>query len=99
MNLKIILSESISRLRGAIGRARLSVVEIVFLSAALFFAGFVAVFYLNKVQPLGSAVAERQQRIIDLNAQIKKLKTEGDKLKTQTSNAERILESLRGFEN
>jgi hypothetical protein len=99
MNLKSSLSESLSGLRGAIGRARLSAVEIVFLGAALLFAGFVVFFYLNTVQPLGSALAERQQRITDLNAQIKKLKTEGDKLKTQTSNAERILESLRGFEN
>jgi hypothetical protein len=99
MNLKIKLSETFSGLRGAIGRARLSVVEIVFLVAALLFAGFVAFFYFNKVQPLGSALAARQQQIIDLNAQIKKLKTEGDKIKTQTSNAEKIMESLRGFES
>src|SRR5262245_59028263 len=99
MNLKAILSETFSRLRAAIGRARLSVVEIVFLGAALLFAGFVASFYFYKVKPLGSAVAEREQQIKDLNARILKLKTEGEKLKTQTSNAEKILESLRGFDS
>ncbi|MCI0387147.1 MAG: hypothetical protein MOB07_00015 [Acidobacteria bacterium] len=99
MSLKTNLTESFNGLRGAIGRARLSVVEIVFLSAALFFAGFVAFFYFNKVQPLGSALAEREQKIKDLKAEIVKLKTEGEQLKTQTSNAERILESLRGFES
>jgi len=99
MSLKTNISEIFSGWRSAIGRARLSVVEIVFLVAALLFAGFVAFFYLNKVQPIGSAIATREQQIKDLDAQIVKLKNEKEKLSTQTSNAENILESLRGFES
>jgi len=99
MSLKTKLSETFSGLRDAMGRARLSVVEIVFLGAALLFAGFVAFFYFYKVQPLDSELAARQQQIQDLRERIKKLTTEEKKRSDQASNAERILESLRGFEN
>jgi hypothetical protein len=99
MSLKINLSETFNGLRGAIGRARLSVVEIVFLGAALLFAGFVAFFYFNKVQPLNSALATRQRQIKDLESRITDLKTREEKLTTQASNAEKILDSLRGFES
>lgn len=99
MNLKTSLSESFSGLSEAFGRARLSVVEIVFLCAAIFFAGFVAVFYFNKVQPLGSELEARDQQIVNLMAQIKKMDLEGRKRMDQAANAEKILESLRGFES
>jgi len=99
MNLKAQLSETFSGLRAALGRARLSVVEIVFLGAALLFAGFVAVFYFYKVQPLGSELAARQRQIQDIKDRIKKLTTEEKKRTTQTANAEKILDSLRGFES
>ncbi|MGH9766499.1 MAG: hypothetical protein ACREAB_03615 [Blastocatellia bacterium] len=99
MSLKTNLSETFSGLRDAIGRARLSAVEIVFLGAALLFAGFVAFFYFSKVQPLGSALAARDQQINDLKAQIKKTNTEEEKRSIQTANAEKILESLKNFES
>jgi len=99
MSLKTSLPEIFSGLRNAIGRVRLSVVEIVFLGAALLFAGFVAFFYLTKVQPLGSALAARDQQMKDLKARIEKLNTEQKKRLTQAANAEKILESLRGFES
>ena len=99
MNLKTELSETFSRLRYAVSRARLSVVEIVFLVAALLFASFVAFFYFYKVQPLGSDLEARQQQIKDLRARIEKLNTDEKKRSTQASNAEKILESLRGFES
>jgi hypothetical protein len=92
------LSESFSGLRDAIGRARLSVVEIVFLSAALLFAGFVAFFYFNQVQPLSSELAARQERIKQLNARIEKMNTDERKRRDQASNAEKILDSLRTFD-
>jgi len=99
MSLKTSLSETFGGLRDVIGRARLSVVEIVFLGAALLFAGFVAFFYFNNVQPLGSALAAREQQIKDLKARIEKLNTEQKKRLTQAANAEKILESLRSFES
>lgn len=99
MSLKANLFESFSGLRDAIGRARLSVVEIVFLCAAIFYASFVAAFYFYKVQPLGSELEARDQRIKDLNAQITKINTEEKKRMEQAANAEKILESLRNFES
>jgi hypothetical protein len=98
MNLKVSLSETFSEVRAALGRARLSVVEIVFLVAALLYAGFVAFFYFNKVQPLGSEIAAREQRITDSSDRIKKLDTDAKKRGEQAANAKDILESLRGFD-
>jgi hypothetical protein len=99
MRLKTNLSGTFKGLRDIIGRARMNVVEMVFLIAALLFVGFVAFFYFNRVQPLGSALTEREQQVRDLEAQILKLKKEKDKRTTQASNAEKILDSLKGFEN
>ena len=99
MSLKANLSESFSRLRDAISRARLSVVEIVFLCAALFFAGFVAVFYFNKVQPLDSELAARDQQIKDLKARIDKMNADEKRRLDQAANAGKILDSLKQFES
>src|SRR5262249_40044837 len=99
MNLKVNLSETFSKLRAAVGRARLSVIEVVSLVAALLYAGFVVFFYFNKVQPLGSEIAAREQQIADDEARIKKINTETIKRGEQATNAERILESLRGFDD
>lgn len=98
MNLKIDLPETFSRLRSAIGRVRLSVVELAFLGAAILFACAVALFYSYKILPLGYTLAARQREIQDLKARIEKLNTEEKKRLTQASNAEKILESLRDFE-
>jgi hypothetical protein len=99
MNLKTDLRETFNRTREVFNRARLSSVEIVFLSAAILFAGAVALFYSYKVAPLSFAVAARQREIRDLKASIEKLNIEEKKRLDQASNAEKILESLRGFEN
>ena len=99
MNLKTDMRETFNRVRDAISRARLSVVEIVFLGAAILFAFAVAIFYSYKVAPLGFALAARQRQIKDLKARIEKLNTEEKKRLNQASNAEKILESLRGFES
>ncbi len=98
MSLKVSLTETFRGLRDAVGRARLSAVEIVFLSAALLYTGFVTFFYLTKAQPLGSDLAARERQIGDLKAQIEKLNTDVEKRLVQAANAEKILESLRSFE-
>jgi hypothetical protein len=99
MSLKANLSDIFNGLRETIGHTRLSVVEIVFLCAAIFFASLVTVFYFSKVQPLGPELASRDQQIKDLKARIAKLNTEEKKRMDQAANAEKILESLRSFES
>jgi cell division protein FtsB len=98
MNLRKNLSDNFGGLRDLIDRAHLSAVEIAFLVAALLFAGFVAFFYLNQVQPLNSELAARQESIKQLNARIEKMNTEEGKRRDQAANAEKILESLRNFD-
>jgi hypothetical protein len=90
--------EVFGSLRDAIGRARLSAVEIVFLVAALLFATFVAFFYFGKVQPLSSERARLEQRIQELDARIAKMNTDEKKRNDQAANAEKIMDSLQSFE-
>src|SRR5262245_16349064 len=99
MNLKTDFSQALSRARDVIRRARLSVVEIAFLGAAVLFASAVALFYSYKVLPLSYTVSARQRQIQDLKAQIKKLDDREKERLAQASNAERILESLSDFES
>jgi len=99
MKLKTYFSDAFGRARNAVRRARLSVSEIAFLGAAMIFASGVALFYSYKVLPLGYMVAARQRQIKDLKTQIEKLNTEERKRRDQASNAEKILESLSGFES
>jgi hypothetical protein len=99
MNLKTYFSDAFVRARNAVRRARLSLAEITFLGAAMIFASGVALFYSYKVLPLGYMVAARQRQIKDLKTQIEKLNTEERKRRDQASNAEKILESLSGFES
>ena len=99
MNLKTSFSDAFVRARNAVKRARLNIAEIAFLGAALIFASGVALFYSYKVLPLGYMVAARQRQIKDLKTQIEKLNTEERKRLAQASNAEKILESLTGFES
>src|SRR5262245_27654709 len=99
MNFKADMGETVRRLRDAIGRARLSRVEIVFLGAAILFASAVAVFYSYKVAPLSFALAARQREIQDLKKSIAELNINHQKTLDQASNAEKIMESLRGFES
>jgi hypothetical protein len=99
MNLKTNIGETFRRLRDALSRARLSRVEIVFLGTAILFASAVAIFYSYKVAPLSFALAARQQQIQDLKARIADLNIKQKKALDQASNAEKIMESLRGFES
>src|SRR5262245_34912051 len=99
MNLKTDFSEAFSRARIVISRARLSAVEIAFLGAAILFASAVALFYSYKVLPLGYTVTARQRQIQDLKGQIEKQDTLEKNRLAQASNAEKILESLSGFES
>lgn len=99
MNLKTYFSEAFSRVRGAISRARLSVVEIAFMGAAILFATAVALFYSYKVLPLGYMVSSRNKSIEALKSAIKNQDDKEKKSLAQAANAEKILESLSGFES
>ena len=99
MNFKTYFSEAFSHVRGAIGRARLSIAEIAFLGAAILFATAVALFYSYKVLPLGYMVSSRNRQIEALKAAIRDQDDKEKKSLAQASNAEKILESLSGFES
>jgi cell division protein FtsB len=99
MSLQSNLSKNFGGLRDAVGRAGLSSVEIVFLSAAILFVGIVAFFYLTKVQPLNSRIAAQDQQIQNLRAEIQKLNTDEKKRVDQSNNAGKILDSLKQFES
>ncbi len=99
MSVKTDISKTFSGLRDAIGRVRLSVVEIVFLGAALLYAGTVTIYYFYKVQPRGDELAAKEQQIKDFKASIQKSNTAEEKRVLQASNSEKILESLRSFES
>jgi len=99
MNLKTDTREMFNKLREAIGRARLSSIEIIFLSAAILFSSAVALFYSYKILPLGYTVEDRRQQIQNMRKRIQNLNADEQNRLTQASNAEKILESLRGFES
>jgi hypothetical protein len=100
MNLRqdINLKELPGQLRDALSGLRLSLVEAVFLLAALGFAGFVAYFYIGEVQPLNGRIEElktqQQQMLLKAGADKKRLAD----MEKQRNNAERILSSLATFE-
>ncbi|MBO0726063.1 MAG: hypothetical protein J2P52_10725 [Blastocatellia bacterium] len=99
MNLKTDMRQIFNKLRDAIRRARLSRVEIVFMSAAIIFASAVALFYSYEVAPLSFAIATRQRDIKDLRAKIEDQNTTERKRLDQAANAAKILESLRDFDS
>src|SRR5262249_31483254 len=59
----------------------------------------VAVFCSYKVAPLSFAIAARQRQTQELKARIADLNVRQKKALDQASNAEKIMESLRGFES
>lgn len=78
---------------------KLSIFEILFLIAAVLFAAVVTFFYFMKVQPLNSEVSRLQGRERELRGTLDKKNTDEKKRGEQSSNAEKILESLNRFEN
>lgn len=96
MNLKT--KDMFGGLRNAIGRARLSLIEVIALVAALAFIGVVAFYYFTKVQPLQSQLDALVDRERAAKEKIAKLNTDEQKRQQQASNAEAILASLKTFE-
>lgn len=96
MNLKT--TEIFDGLKDAIGRARLSLVEILALVLALVFVGTVVFYYFSKVQPLSSQLSVLQSREAEIRNQINKVNNDEKKRNEQAANAEGILASLRNFD-
>jgi hypothetical protein len=100
MNLRkdIKFSEISSGLKDAVKRARLSRFEAAFLAAAIAFCGLVAIFYFYSVQPLSSQLGalgtQEQDLVTKLEKNSKDLKARAD----QSTNAEKILDSLGRFQ-
>jgi hypothetical protein len=84
--------------RDTIMRARLSLIEVIALVAALIFIGVVTFYYFTKVQPLQSQLDALLEREQVANTKIEKLNTDEQKRQQQASNAETILASLKTFE-
>ena len=92
-------SELAAKLRDGFSALKLSVVETVFLLAAIGFAVYVGFFYVSKVQPLNSQIEDlraQQAAILQKGADEKKRLAE---LEKQRANAEGILNSLYRFES
>lgn len=86
------------QMRDKFSALRLSAVEAIFLLAALGFAFFAGFFYVTKVQPLNTQIAElqaQQQLIINRNISEKQRLKD---IETQRVNAADILSSLDRFE-
>lgn len=96
--MKLKTTNPFSGLRDAIGRARLSLIEIIALTAALVFIGVVTFYYFTKVQPLQSQLDALVERERVAKEKIEKLNTDEQKRQQQASNAEAILASLTTFE-
>jgi len=91
-------SDLMAGLRAGVRGARLSVVEIVFLVAAIFFAVLVMFFYLTKIQPKESALRNLQQREKAARDTLDRMDKQRKDLESQHANAEKIVESLTEFE-
>jgi len=96
--MKLNTKQVVDGLRDAAQGARLSLLEIIALLAALIFAGVVAFYYFAKVQPLQSQLDVLKERERVAKERIEKYNTDEKKRQEQASNAEAILASLRNFE-
>src|SRR5581483_3854467 len=91
-------SDLLESVRGSFRGLRLSLVESVFLIAAILFAGVVTFLYLTKIQPRNSEIADLNAR---LEAAQKKIAEQGERAKQlaiQRVEKERLINSLKDFE-
>lgn len=92
------VTDGLGNLRDAVRNARLSVLEMVALVAALAFVGVIVFFYFNKVQPLNTELEALKEKETQLQLRLGKFKTDEEKRQQQAANADSILGSLRTFE-
>jgi Tfp pilus assembly protein PilO len=84
--------------RAAFRALRLSLVETVFLAAAILFAVLVAAFYLTKITPRELEFRRLQNHIAEVRADLSQ-QDKREKLRaTQRESAQKILDSLNDFE-
>lgn len=91
-------SDLLDSVRGFFSGLRLTLVESVFLVAAILFASFVAFFYLTKIQPGYSEIADLKARLKTAETKISEQARQADALRRQREHKENILESLTDFE-
>jgi hypothetical protein len=91
-------SDLLDGVRGFFSSLRLTLVESIFLVAAILFASFVAFFYLTKIQPRYSEIADLKARLKTAEMKILEQSRQADALKRQREHKENILESLTDFE-
>lgn len=96
--MKLNPSNMFGGLRDTLGRARLGLIEVIALVAALGFIGVVTFYYFTKVQPLQSQLDALVERERAAKEKMEKLNSDEQKRQEQASNAEAILASLTAFE-
>lgn len=92
------LKEIFGRIGSALGRARLSPVEIAFLAATVLFALIVLYFYATRVEPRRAELAGLDDRASAARTKLLQANERKKKLEAQQANASRIVDSLGGFE-
>lgn len=89
----------LQKVRDLFVKFHLSAWEWVSLAATLIFAGVVTFYYLNSTQPFRSKLSELRTKEKSLLLQLTKAAEEQKELGEQRANADKILDSLDGFES
>jgi Tfp pilus assembly protein PilO len=92
------MGELRGRVRAGFRRAHLSLIEMTFLAAAILFAGLVTFVYLTQIAPRQFTLSGLQQREAAAIAELKRLAKQEKDLQEQRANAQKILDSLKEFE-
>lgn len=98
MAVRLNSSDLLDSVRSFFSGLRLTLVESVFLIAAVLFASLVAFFYLTRIQPRYSEIADLKSRLKTAETKIAEQKTRATALTTQREHKENILGSLTEFE-
>lgn len=99
MNTRFNGSDLFDGLRQGIRNLRLSLVESVFLIAALLFASLVAFYYFTRIQPRQSEIADLQRKIRQAEKTIEEQDQKSLLLRRQQEEKEKITTSLTDFED
>ncbi|HKX30443.1 MAG TPA: hypothetical protein VJ302_22315 [Blastocatellia bacterium] len=95
------LRESLNQIEigSLLRKARLSVIELVFLAAALIYMSIVGFFFLTKIDPLKTQVTTLKAKELTLRKQLEDISNKEKRRNEQATNAEKILTSLSKFES
>lgn len=99
MNLKMNAGDFFGNVTSSLRGLGLNLIEVVFLVAALSYAGVVAYFYFTQTQPRTSKLAELRERNRVAQDKLNRQNKEIQAIEDQRKNADAILDSLKDFES